>query len=74
MSSVGQYHPSTMEIQFRWTDSDYVAAQMAWLIRHPRSLGRSLIPIAHAFLFGCGEYNSMNGTNAHNGASEVECT
>ena len=46
MPSDGQYHPCTMDIQFRWTESDYVAAQTAWLIRHPRSLGRSLIPLA----------------------------
>ena len=35
-----------MNIEYRPTDSDYVAAQTAWLLRHPRALGRSLIPLA----------------------------
>src|SRR5467141_3449817 len=34
-----------MDFQFRPTASDYVAAQTAWLMRHPRALGRSLIPL-----------------------------
>jgi hypothetical protein len=29
-----------MDIQFRQNESDFVAAQTAWLIRHPLAIGR----------------------------------
>jgi|SRR5579872_2151441 len=35
-----------MDIQFRQNESDFVAAQTAWLIRHPLAIGRWVVPIA----------------------------